>query len=413
MLKRKALSVLFLAAGFSVPLTAGGPTYTRFGLGDILLFGGSRISAMGGAGIGLIGDRFINRLNPAGLARISLTRFSGGFEYSKFASEDASETSDFARGDFGGLAIAIPISKDDGVVLSLESAPYSRVNYAIERLDNQLGIQSKQSYVGSGGLSTLSTAVSWSILNQFTLGLKFNYLYGRIRQEARIDFDDPKFTDSQTSRSTYYSGFTFVGGLIYEGLSDALGMPSLKSLTLGAIVTTPTILNADDEDILTTTQSFDTTRTSSSSFDLPAGFGGGFSYTFGTRYVMTGDVYMQQWASSNLPKVGNSDLRNSTRFGLGFEIMPERRVDSYWQQVAYRIGFSYHSTYIKVNGQGIDEYLVTGGLGLPIASDARLNLGFHVGFRGTTSNGLQKDTIYKLSLSLSASEAWFIRIEEE
>jgi len=410
---RKILATLLMLA-FHLPVVfAGGPTYSRFGLGDILFFGGSRINAMGGAGIGLMTDRFINRLNPAGHARISLTRISAGFEYSRVSSADLSGSSDFARGDFGGLAFAIPISKSEGIVWSFESTPYSRVSYALERTDNQLGIQSNLSYSGSGGLSTLSTGASWSVLSQLTIGLKLNYLYGRIHQEAKVDFQDPTFIDSDISHSTFHSGFTFTTGLMYDGISDALGLPSLKTFTLGAVVTTPTTLNADDEDILTTSQSFDTTRTGRSTVDVPLAGGLGFSYIFGNRYLLTGDFMTQQWSSTNLPKLGTAEFRNSMKLGVGFEIMPERSLDSYWQQVAYRLGFSYHSTYLRMNGQGIDEYSVSGGFGLPIALEARINIGLQMGWRGTTSNGLQKDTFYRLSISLSASEAWFLKIEEE
>jgi len=368
---------------------------------------------MGGAGIGLLGERFINRYNPAALARISMTRISTGFEYSRVSSEDFSGSSNYARGDFAGLAFAIPFSKDDGIVWSLESTPYSRVSYAVQRADSQLGVHSTQSYFGSGGLSTLSTALSWSAINQLSIGAKFSYLYGRSRQTAKFDFIDPTFVDSDISRSTYYSGFSFTGGFVYEGISDALNIPSLKSLTLGGIFSTPATLNADDEDILTTVQSFDTTRTASSTVDIPLGIGAGFSYTFSERYVLTGDYVVQQWASTNLPKLGASEFRNSSRFAMGVEVLPERETESFSRRVAYRFGFSYHSTSLKVNGEPIDEYFFTGGVGLPIAFEARLNVGLHLGFRGTTSANLQKDTIFRLSFSLSASEPWFIRIEEE
>ena len=410
---RNKTIITFLLLTLTPVMFAGGPAYSRFGLGDILFFGGSRISALGSAGIGLMGDRFINRYNPAGLARISFTRISAGFEYSNISSQDNSGTSSFARGDFAGLAFAIPISKDDGIAWSLESTPFSRVNYSIERADSQSGVRSNQFYLGSGGLSTLGTGLSWSLTNELTAGLKFIYLYGRIRQTAKFDFIDASFIDSDISRSSYYSGFTFTAGLAYEGLADLLNAPSLKTLTIGAILTTPATLSVNDEDILTTQESFDTTRTASSNVDLPLGGGAGFSYTFSDRYLLAGDFFMQQWASTNLPRLGAAEFRNSSRLALGFEIMPERDIETYFRRVAYRIGFSYHSTYLKINGEPVNEYFFSGGVGLPIATEARINIGLNVGFRGTSANNLQKDTIFRLSISLNASEPWFIKLEEE
>ncbi|MBI4428836.1 MAG: hypothetical protein HY562_06925 [Ignavibacteriales bacterium] len=413
MRRSTAARFIFLFLAITSHSLSSGPTYSRFGLGEILFFGGSRIDAMGGAGIGLLGDRFINRYNPAGLARLSFTRISAGFEYSRVSSEDFSGSSNYARGDFAGLAFAVPISKDDGIVWSLESAPYSRVNYAVERADSQLGVQSRQFYVGSGGLSTASTALSWTMFSNLTIGAKFGYLYGRIRQTANFDFTDPTFIDSEISRSTYYSGFLFTGGIIYEGLSDALDVPSLKTLAIGAILTPPTTLYANDEDVLTTTDSFDTTRTASSRLDVPLRLGAGFSYMFSDRYILTGDYVSQQWASTNLPRPRGTEFRNSTRLAIGFEVLPERDIDTYTRRMAYRFGFSYYSTYLRMNGEPINEYYLTGGVGLPIAVEARMNVGLHVGFRGTTSQNLQKDTVFRLTLSLSAGEPWFIRFEEE
>ncbi len=55
----------------------------------------------------------------------------------------------------------------------------------------------------------------------------------------------------------------------------------------------------------------------------------------------------------------------------------------------------------------------TAGLGLPIGPDSRLNLGLQAGVNGTTQNNLQNDTIVRLTASISASELWFIRTEED
>jgi hypothetical protein len=85
--------------------------------------------------------------------------------------------------------------------------------------------------------------------------------------------------------------------------------------------------------------------------------------------------------------------------------------------MTYRVGAYVNSSYLKVNGQGINEYFVTGGVGLPIFlslnSEARLNVSLEYGLRGTTANGLQKDSITRLTVSLSGSDTWFIPPEIE
>jgi hypothetical protein len=97
----------------------------------------------------------------------------------------------------------------------------------------------------------------------------------------------------------------------------------------------------------------------------------------------------------------------------GIEFLPARDAVSYWQRVVYRAGAAYNSTYYSFNGETIREAFATAGIGLPISADARLNLGLQAGIRGTTANGLQRDTIVRFSLTISGSELWFLKFEED
>ncbi len=388
---------------------ANGPTFSRFGVGDLLRRGNSRIDAMGGAGIALVGDGFINGLNPAGLSKISLTRISGGFEYSSFYSNDGLHSSRYSRGTFEGVAFAIPIAKSLGITMLMESSPLSNVDYAIEEKDTAL----TQDFYGAGGLSLLSIGGSVSPLKNLSLGLKLNYVFGRIEQVGKFTFVDPSFTDSQIDRSDYYSGFTFTLGSIYEGVGDLFNSSSLDSLSVGFVLTTPAVLSVTHESILTTSASFDTTQSASGKVDLPLAFGVGASYVFADRYSITADAFLQNWGTAKFFGSHPAEIRNSTRVALGFEAMPSREARTFWSALVYRAGIYYNSTYYKINGQPIDEWFVTGGLGIPIGPGARMNVGLHAGIRGTTSANLQRDTIIRLSVSLSASEAWFLKIEED
>jgi hypothetical protein len=128
---------------------------------------------------------------------------------------------------------------------------------------------------------------------------------------------------------------------------------------------------------------------------------------------VTADVQFQKWANAKLFGSTMPDIRNSIRYGIGFESLPQRETESFWKRVAYRLGFSYAQTSYSLNATAINEMYVTGGLAVPIGPDARLDIGLQAGTRGTTVNGLQRDTIFRLSLSLSASEVWFMNIEDE
>jgi len=403
------LCTILLSMGSTSTSSAGGPIFSRFGVGDLLRYGGSRVDAMGGAGISLIGDGFLNRLNPAGIARISFTRFSAGFEYSNYSSTDANGSGMYARGAFKGLGIGIPISREHGIAVMLETSPYSIVNYATQTSDSLL----QQDFYGTGGLTMISVGATYAPLKKLTFGAKMNHVFGRIRQVGNFTFSDPTYLSSEVQRSDYYGGFTFTVGGIFDGFGDLFKSTSLEPLSVGFVLTTPATLSVDRESILSSTQLTDTTLKGSGNVDLPVSFGFGLSYLFASRYVVTGDASFMQWQDAKF--FGNTlpQMRNSSRFGVGFEALPQRETDSFLQRIAYRAGIFYNATNYIINGTGINEIFLTGGLGIPIGPDTRLNIGLQAGSRGATTNNLQRDTIFRLSLSVSASEIWFMKVEDE
>ena len=398
---------------------AGGPIYSRFGLGDLFYFSGSRSYSMGGAGVGLFGDGFINNLNPAGLAGIMNTRFAGTFEYTNYSSTDASGSARYARGDFGGLSAAIPVSRDYGIVLTGELAPYSSVNYAIIRDDTQYGISSSQEFYGSGGISRFDFGSSVSITNDLHAGFKINYLAGTILQTTKVTYTDNTYSNNELTLSDHYSGISFTFGASYQGIGDIFGSSTLKPLVLGFVVEAPTSLDLREEHFALTANQYDTISTIYSSADIPLLMAFGASYTLSDRVVFAADLALQDWSNAKILGAHPPELRNSMRFGGGVELQPVKDASSYWGHVIYRAGFYYNSSYIQARDPitetyyGVSSYFFTAGVGLPIGPDSHLNLGFQLGVNGTTQNNLQKDTIFRITASISGSELWFVRIQED
>ncbi|MCX6133448.1 MAG: hypothetical protein NTU47_06495 [Ignavibacteriales bacterium] len=408
-LRNLSLFALLASAAVVSQAVAGGSTYSRFGVGDLVRYGGSRLDGMGGAGIALTGDGFLNLLNPAGIGKIKYTRFAGGYEFMNFSSTDALGNGRFARGAFKGASFGIPIDKEYEIATLIEASPYSTVNYATQTQDSVV----QQDFYGTGGLSVLSFGGSVSPVNKLTLGAKLNYIYGRIRQTGNFQFLDASFTNSEIQRSDFYSGFNVVLGGIYEGIGDLLGSSALQPLTLGFILSTPTTLSVNHESVLTSSSSTDTTYAAAGTTDLPIAYGLGLSYSIANRFVFTADVYHQQWQNAKFQGNTLPGFRNTTRIGAGFEALPGGNLESFWKRVAYRGGMYYNATSYVFNGTPINEMFVTGGLGIPIGPEARLDVNLHLGTRGTTSNNLQRDTIVRLTVGVSASEVWFMKVEDE
>lgn len=385
-------------------LIGGGPAYTRFGIGDLGYFASSRSFSMGGSAIALTGDGFINRLNPAGISKISHTRLSGSFGFRSYSTSESMGSTNFARGEFQGLAVAIPISAAHGSVITADATPLSTVHYDVEQADSKLGIASQQRVKGTGGLSSYSLGSSFFLSKDFSVGAKINYLYGKVNRYLFVDFDDPAYTDSEIRRANIYRGVNFTIGSQYSGIPN---------LTLGLILMTPTKLTLNKEYLLFTNIELDTVKTTGGKSNFPMSYGFGFSYLLNNSYVLAVDLLAQEWSKANFLAVDNVQYRNSLKVGIGFEALPKKDANKYWDQVIYRGGFGYNASYLKIRNEPINEYFVSGGISLPIGPDVRLNIGVQAGTRGTTAQSLQKDNFLRLSFTLSASEQWFLKFEED
>jgi len=396
---------------------AGGSVYSRYGFGDIIHYGDSRTYTMAGTGIALIDDGFINGLNPAGLARISNTRFSAGFEYNNFLSKDETGSSFYSTGGFQGLSFAFPISLENGIVMSAEFAPYSKVSYGIASSFYDTLTQASQikTFYGSGGLSCMGLGVSASPWTTLHVGARLNYMYGSTRQYQTTSFDSSYLAPATFDRSTYYSGFTVTVGAIYEGMADLLNIPALHSFSLGMSLTTASSLNADLQRTYPGSSYLgnDSVVTENGTAGIPLSLGFGLSYVYQNRYRFLGDIVAENWGNVNYFGTRPIDIRNALHTSFGFEAFPRKDADTYVQRIVYRAGVAYNSTYYQINGVGINELLFSGGLGLPMGPESLLNIGLQVGVRGSTDHHLQKDTIIRLSVAVSASEIWFLRFEEE
>ena len=409
---RKTVSTILGVLFASQLVMGGGPVYSRFALGDILHFGSNRAYAMGIVGVAFTEDGFVNIYNPASLSRLSLTRFAAGFEYRNSSIEDALGSQNHATGGFQSLALAIPVSKSNGIALFGAAAPYSIVDYEVAVREGAGSGASTQTFSGTGGISNLSLGATLRPVNDLSLGLTYTYHYGTIQYRSELDFDDAAFADNEVRRSQYFSGSSVTVGMTYDGFTSILGLPASHPLTLGAVLTTPASLSIKEERLLLTENSSDTALVLRGTGTLPFRWGLGASYA-ASSMVVSGDLAVEQWGSANFFEPPAVEIRNSLRAGLGVEFPPKRDPVTYWERVAYRAGFTYNASYISVNGQPINGWSLSGGIAFPIGPDARLNLGLQAGSRGTTENGLTKETFFKLSLSLDASETWFVTIEED
>lgn len=406
MIRQRTTALVAALLLFSSVLPAGGPVYSRYGIGDLLWFGSSRTWAMGGGGLALRGEGFINLANPAANGGLLRTRFDASFGYSSFWSEQGGGNSVYGMGGLQGVAVGFPIDVDHGVALAFSTGPVSRIGYTIRRNDLTADVPSTQSFFGRGGLSSIGLDLSGTVMPSVHVGIGVDYVYGRIRQFTTIDLKDETFVDEEIERSTYHQGVQLTLGAAVDVDESWFGLP----MTFAATASLPTKTTVEQNDIFL---AIDTVLQANGEATLPLRLGFGAAARIGTRANVIADVVYEGWSGAQIFGQAQPGLRNALRLSAGVELLPRTGDVSFWQRIGYRLGAGYAQTYVQLNGVGIDDLFGTAGVSVPIGPDARMNLGVQAGIRGTTESGLQRDTYVQISVGFSASEMWFVNFEED
>jgi hypothetical protein len=146
---------------------------------------------------------------------------------------------------------------------------------------------------------------------------------------------------------------------------------------------------------------------------IPVAIGGGVSYAT-ERMILAADLYYQNWSRFVFDDAAQPGIRDSYRFSAGGEIQPQRDQSApMYQRWRYRFGIFYNASYYTLRDEPVNEIGISGGFGIPVIGDTKLNIGADYSFRGTTDKQLQKDRILRFSFTLSGGELWFVRPPEE
>jgi hypothetical protein len=393
----------------------GGSSYSRYGLGDIRYFPSGISDGMGGAGLAVLPTDDINQFNPAAWGRITRTRVTVGVLYEGFSTADSLQSNFLSGMSFNGFSMALPISPQSGVVLSFGLTPYSRINYNVKTADSTGDLAYSLQYVGNGGISVGYVGLSASPVSSLYVGAKFDYYFGTSNYITRQIFD-ANYTNADLTRSMQMHGAGFTLGAAWTGLRSILKLPATSALTIGAVFTSAADLSTTTERTYlfktSTYTTHDTVSAPGGTTRIPVSFGGGLSFAT-DRYIVAADITHQRWANLVVNDIVDTTIRNSTRISIGGELVPQRDPGaSAIQRWRYRLGAFYNSSYYDLK-KPINEYGVTGGIGIPIIGDTKLNIGIGISKRGTTEMQLEEDTIYRISFTLSGGEMWFVRPPEE
>jgi hypothetical protein len=394
--------------------------YSRYGIGTLSGNSLGRSEAMGGIGIGSRYGFQINTGNPASYTAIDTMTFLMEFGLSAKSTnyESADKRNGATEVNFNYLAFSFPMKKWWATAFGI--MPLSEKGYNIVVNESSTNGYSSTAITGSGTLSKAFLGNAFKIGKNLSIGVNAWYLFGTLDDKYYLNFPyDAAAYDYLKEEKLTVHNFGITTGLQYSWKTK-----NKNSWTLGAVFEPKQNMSSKyvihEERVLfrgstTVTPIVDTLSHSEGNqgLTLPLSIGGGFTYNYKNKIIFGADVYHQKWSDVTFSGSNASDMNmtNSTRYSSGIEITPDEfSIRSYWSRVQYRAGCYYENSYITINGQQINGYGVTLGIGLPFSRAlSTLNLSAELGRLGTTDNNLIRETYAKFTLHLLLHDRWFIK----
>lgn len=406
--------------------------YSRYGIGELQDDGFGRNAAMGRTGIALKSPYYLNNMNPAsyfGMDSLSFY-FEGGLIGKQQKLTTNERSSEFSDMNFNYFALGFPMAKWG--FLSLGMQPASIVGYDFfdnNGLDENDINYSQFSAIGSGNTTKAYAGLAISPVKNLSLGMHLSYLFGKTKNISLGQFLNDGFATSLGSKQTLHISDVYLD----FGVQYLIKLNKVNSLTIGAIYSPKTSINADVTHLIATGSSLDTEGSmviptdtlhyvenefNSNAFEMPEKIGLGVAYSYKDFMTVTADYTMQRWSEAKLPDnltaTGSeykASLKDMHKWAFGAEIIPnERSANFYPARIRYRIGTYYKKDYLSIRNHQLTDFGISFGVGLPLKrTKTSFNLAFEWGQRGTTDSNLVKEDYKKITLNLTLHEFWFMK----
>ena len=152
-------------------------------------------------------------------------------------------------------------------------------------------------------------------------------------------------------------------------------------------------------------------------------YGAGLMWNHDGKVKVGVDYTFQKWSEckypvytvvNNTPQYVLSDNMFSDRhkFTVGGEVCPDENSRNFFKRVKYRIGASYATPYVKINGyDGPKEYSVSAGFGIPIINkiNNRSILNISAQWVHQDSKMFITENSFRINIGILFNERWFAK----
>ena len=413
--------VIVIACVFAIVSNAQDGTvspYSYFGLGELSSSSSVENQMMGG--IGMYGDSIhINLQNPAAYGQLRLTAYTAGISYKRLTLKSATDQEDNSLTTLDYLSLGFPVAKGFGVGLGLQ--PYSAVGYNLLSTSiNGNDAEVTNQYSGTGGINRVYLSLGYQITKNLSIGVTANYNFGEI-ENLRTQFVEDVQFGTLDNRISRIGGIDFNYSVNYTPkITDDLTLYSNVRINTQANLSSRNTQEVGSfslstgEDIEVFDINLAAQGLEKQGLTIPTKTTLGLGIGEERKWFLGGEYSFQKLStfSNDFVVVDTFDYQDASSFALGGYYIPDyTSFTSFFKRVTYRAGIRSVKTGMVVNDQEIDDFGITFGVGLPLASGtsgfSNINLGFEVGKRGTTDANLIKEDYFKINVGLSLNDRWF------
>jgi hypothetical protein len=382
--------------------------YTRYGYGRLAdhSFGAGR--SMGGIGTGLRSSKQINPMNPASYSCMDtmtfLFDFGASAQMSWFA--DGTNKQHDINGNVDYMAMQFPLHKQ--VAMSAGLLPFSSVGYSFYNTGTSDGLAYSETFSGTGGISQLYAGLSLDIWKKrLAVGANLNYLFGSTNHTSQSAYGSENPTSVYNIKTLKVNDINFDLGMQYT-------QPVNKRdrLVVGLTWSPKNSLNNENiQTVIHTEAVSDTIK--NNPFELPAGYGLGFTYVREDKFIIAADVSLQEWSKIKFNNL-EGNFNDRIKIAAGMEYLPNLYSRPFLNRVRYRAGVNYTNSYIKIDGKGYKELGASLGVGIPV-SDNRSYVNFSFEYMKILPDAkfMIKEDYARITLSYTFNEFWFFKRKVE
>lgn len=396
--------------------------YSLYGIGEIVKQGTAINRGMGGIGVGVRDNRYINYLNPASITQRDTLSFMLDFGISQknFYNSDGKTKSAYNTFNMHNIVFTAPIYKKSALIVGI--SPYSDIGYKFESTETDKELVSKygdikyQKY-GTGSINQFFIGASMNFFKHFSLGAEYIYYFGALDRYSNVMFN----TSSGSMRSLETGWDYALGassariGIQYFGILDK---EKDVDLTVGATYRMAAKLKGDfnrfayayDENVRDTVVN---TLSEDAKIKIPQEFSAGFSIRKKDKWMFGFDYMRQDWTKSSFEGADGVKFKPCVAgyYRAGFEFTPNKYdIRYYMKRVTYRLGAYYEQSYVQLGSHQINAAGITFGMSLPIYRLYNaVNVAVDFGQRGTVKENLVRERYVQFVVNISLHDIWFVK----